>query len=150
MNSYLLPTLNLGPVVVERLIRQIPRHLWDHAIDPDRFTPREVCAHLADWELILRDRIRTAVEQPGTTLQVFDETKMAFDHHYADLDPQEQCALFARERSKTTEFARFLTSEEWAGFAHHPERGRQSVEDLANLLLGHDLYHIEPLTAYLR
>ena len=27
----------------------------------------------------------------------------------------------------------------------HPERGEMAVEDQANMLLGHDLYHIEQL-----
>ena len=31
----------------------------------------------------------------------------------------------------------------------YPERGVQTVEDLANMLLGHDMYHVEQLSAYL-
>jgi hypothetical protein len=135
--------------VVERIFRHLPETEWDRPQVPDRFTPREIVAHLAEWEPILRDRIRAAVEQPGTTIAAFDEVEMARAAGYERLDPYEQIALFARERALTAEYLRTLTASDWTGSAHHPERGPQSAEDLANLILGHDLYHIEQLTASL-
>jgi hypothetical protein len=74
---------------------------------------------------------------------------MAVDHRYGETDPWEQAERFARERQVTAELLRGLPPEDWGRSVHHPERGPQSVEDLANLLLGHDLYHIEQLTEYL-
>lgn len=150
MNVYLLPTLPLGPAAVERILRLIPPSRWDEALDLDRFTPREVAAHLTDWEPILRGRIEAAVNHAGSLLEAYDEVEMARANRYSERDPLEQCALFAREREITAACLRALRPEQWTGFATHPERGRQSAEDLANLLLGHDLYHIEQLTAYLR
>ena len=150
MNAYLLPTIELGPVVLERMLRQIPESRWDEALVPDRFTPRKVAAHLADWEPILRARIRAAVDSPGSTIEAFDEVEMARTNRYAEKHPLEQCALFASERAMTASYLRALSAEQWTGFAIHPERGRQSAEDLANLLLGHDLYHIEQLSAHIR
>jgi hypothetical protein len=149
MNSYLLPCLEMGPRVVRRLLRQLPRERLDEALHPDRFTPREVAAHLADWEPIMRERIRTALTSPGVEIRAYDEGQMALDHGYADLDPLEQVELFARERYATAEVLRGLNGSDWANSVHHPERGPQSVEDLANLLLGHDLYHIDQLSEYL-
>jgi len=149
MNAYLLPTIELGPAVVERICRLIPADRWDERLVPDRFSPREVAAHLADWEPILLDRICTAVLKPGATLQAFNEVEMARANGYGERDLLEQCALFAQERAKTAAYLRSLSASDWLGAAHHPERGSQSAEDLANLLLGHDLYHIEQLSAYL-
>ena len=150
MNPYLKPTLELGPIVVERLIRWIPSERWDEALEEGRFTPREVIAHLADWEPILRGRIQTALEKPGATIEVWDEDMMAREHHYEMSDPAEQCALFTRERSATASLLRSLGTEAWGQTVEHPERGTLSVEDQANLILGHDLYHIEQLSAYLK
>ena len=149
MNFYLLPALEFGPTIVERIIRQIPPGRWDESLVHDRFTPREVAAHLADWEPILRHRIRAAADNPGSTIQGFDEVQMAREGRYSERYPLEQCADFARERAVTAALIRTLTSEQWAGVAHHTERGPQSAEDLANLLLGHDLYHIEQLSEFL-
>jgi hypothetical protein len=149
MNFYLLPTLEFGPRVIQRLLGQLPQERLDHALHPDRFTPREVLAHLADWEPIMRERIRTALTSPGAEIAAYDEGQMALDHGYAERDPWEQVELFIRERRVTAELLRALKDDDWEKVVYHPERGPQSVEDLANLLLGHDLYHIEQLTEYL-
>ena len=149
MNPYLVPALELSPVVVERLLRQIPAARLDAATAEGRFTAREVIAHLADWEPIMRARIQQASERPGSTIEVFDEGEMALANGYAAADPTEQIRLFQRERAVTAAFVRSLQPGDWSKAAHHPERGTLSVDDLANLLIGHDLYHIEQLSAYL-
>jgi hypothetical protein len=149
MNAYLLITFNLGPPTVERIFRNIDAADWDRALAPDRFTPREVLAHLADWEPIMLDRMKLAVNSPGATLQAYDEVKMAEEHGYRSSDPPEQLALWKERRAVTAAWVKAVRPEDWQKAAHHPERGRQSVEDLANLIVCHDLYHIEQLSASL-
>ena len=149
MNFYLMPAIELGPLTVKRLMRQIPEQRWDETLHPDRFTPREVVAHLADWEPIMRERLRTAVTTPGQTIAAYDEGKMAVDHEYRATDPHEQAELYRTDREITAAFLRSVTPDQWRNTVHHPERGLQSAEDLANLILGHDLYHIEQLSEYL-
>jgi len=149
MNPYLKPSLEFGPVVVQRQIRLIPTARWDEPLETDRFTPREVVAHLADWEPILRERILTALRAPGAPIEAYDEAEMARQNHYDTSDPEAQCALFLRERHETARMLRELAPTDWSKTVQHPERGTLSVEDQANLLLGHDLYHIEQLSAYL-
>jgi hypothetical protein len=149
MNFYLIPAIELGPLTVQRLLRLISEHRWDEALHPDRFTPREVVAHLADWEPIMRERIRAAVTTPGQTIAAYDEGKMALDHAYRTSVPHEQAELYRMERRTTAEFLRSVTPDQWRHTVHHRERGLQSAEDLANLVLGHDLYHIEQLSEYL-
>lgn len=148
MNFYLLPAIEFGPQVVQRLLGQLRADQLDHAHHPDRFTPREVIAHLADWEPIMRERIRTALTSPGSETPAYDEGQMAIDHHYSDQDPEAQVEVFIRERHATAALLRGLQAEQWSLYVHHPERGRQTVEDMANALLGHDLYHIEQLSEY--
>ncbi len=149
MNFYLLPSIEMGPLAVQRLLRLIPAHRLDEAVHPDRFTPREVAAHLADWEPIMRQRIQAAVTTPGQTIVAYDEGQMAVDHRYRELDPYEQADRYRTERGATAAFLRCIPPDAWRNTVHHPERGPQSAEDLANLLLGHDLYHIEQLSEYL-
>lgn len=150
MNFYLMPSIEFGPIVIKRLLEQISQDRLDEAIHPDRFTPREVIAHLADWEPIMRARLQAAVSQPGSPIQAHDEGQMALDHGYAKTHSAEQAEVFRKERHATAEYLRTLAPEDWKGHAKHPERGVQTVEDLANLLLGHDLYHIEQLSEYLK
>lgn len=149
MNPYLLPSIEFAPRIIRRLLDQLPQDRLDEAVQPDRFTAREVVAHLADWEPIMRDRIRTAVTTPGVEIAAYDEGQMAIDHGYAETDPRDQVEIFIRERHQTAEMLRGLGPDDWSKSVHHPERGRVSAEDLANLLLGHDLYHIEQLSEWL-
>lgn len=149
MNPYLLNTLDLGPCIVRRLIHQIPEARLDEALSPDRFTPREGVAHLADWEPILLERMRRTVEQPGSSIQGQDESERALQMRYHESDVWQQVDLFAQRRAATAEWLRSLPLDSFALEAVHSERGPQSLADQANLLLGHDLYHIEHLTLYL-
>jgi hypothetical protein len=114
-------------------------------VSADRFTPREVIAHLADWEPIMLGRMQTALASPGASIEAFDEAQMAVDNVYLNLDPREQLHLFVQRRADTARWLRALPPDVWSQAVLHPERGLQTIEDQANLLLGHDLYHIEQL-----
>lgn len=149
MSPYLFTGLELAPAAFRRLIEAIPPNRLDEVRIPGRFTPREVIAHLAEWEPIMRDRVRIAVDKPGSTVKVYDEGQMAADSRYSESDPAEQLRILIRERARSIEYLRGLSPEDLQGHAYHPERGVQTVEDFANTFLGHDLYHIEQLSAYL-
>jgi len=149
MNALLLPTIEFGPLILKRIIEQLGQYQLDMRLDPNRFSPREVVAHLADWEPIMRERVRIAAEQPGTVLEVFDEEEMARAHGYEHSDVMEECDKFIRERAITAAYMRTLDTAGWSGMTTHPERGPQSAENLANTILSHDMYHLEQLSAYL-
>lgn len=73
---------------------------------------------------------------------------MAAERGYSFWDPIEQLGVFERERALTAQYLRSLQGEAWSNTVFHPERGEQTTEDLANMLLGHDMYHIEQISAY--
>lgn len=149
MNPYLMPSIETGPKVVLQLLRLIPAARWDTSLNPDRFTLREVIAHLADWEPIMRQRVQTAVNSPGGAIEAYDEGQMAIDNNYSTTNPFDEANKFARERHITAEYLSIIATGQMANTVTHPERGVLSADDLANMLLGHDLYHIEQLTGYL-
>ena len=149
MNVYLLPALKAGPVVLERLIRLIGPDRLDTPLEPDRFTPREVIAHLADWEPIMLGRLQQAIDHPGSTVQVWDEGEMAIQNRYSETNIDEQLMKYAAHRAETIARIEKLTPDELKLTIVHPERGSMTVDDQASLLIGHDAYHIEQLSAYL-
>jgi hypothetical protein len=148
MNIYLMPSIEFGPRILRRLYTLLPKEQIDVALEEGRFTPRQVIAHLADWEPIMRQRIATACTQPGSSIEAYDEMAMAAERGYSLWDPIQQLEVFERERALTADLLRTLQGEVWSNTVTHPERGEQTTEDLANLLLGHDLYHIEQISAY--
>ncbi len=149
MNPYLMIALPLAPNIFSRLFDQISEARFDERQDPDRFTPREIIAHLADWEPIVRARMQSAVDNPGGPIEAFDEGKMAVDNNYRSKDIHAELANFAKERQETVTFLGLVPIEHWTQTFLHPERGPVSFSDQANMLLGHDTYHIEQLCGFL-
>lgn len=149
VNPYLFPGLELGPVIVARLVGQIEHSRWDEPTAPGRFSVRSVVAHLADWEPIFRARMEAAKKSPGASVEVYDEGQFEVDHRYDKTDPRERAEAFRRERADTVAWLRALGPEDWATSIEHPERGTMTIADMANMLVAHDTYHIEQLTSML-
>lgn len=161
MQPYLLPGLEMGPKTIGNLLALMPSNLIDVPTHPGRFfsmemsgeefTPREVIAHLADWEPIFRDeRIRIASTQPGATVVVYDEAERAERLNYAATDWKEELEKWASEREKTIELLSSIPREAWQNVVIHPERGEMTLSNLANMLLGHDMYHVSQLVEALK
>lgn len=148
--TYLIKGLAAGPAIVERLVALVPESRYDEKTDPGRFSFREAMAHLAEWDLINLDRLRRGVQEPGCTVQGFDESQKAIDGNYQATDPVEQARLFAERRKDVVAFVKSLTPEDWTKIYYHSERGEQTVHDQAVNILGHDTYHIEHFTQYLQ
>ena len=148
-NPYLLPALRLGPLTVQHLVEAVSESRYDELTDPGRFTLREAVAHLADWEPILLDRIRLAAEQPGSTIVAYDETALCERGGYGSTEPRDQAQLFIARRERTIEYITSALDGRWSNEAVHQGRGPMTVADLVNLLVGHDMYHIEHLAQFL-
>jgi hypothetical protein len=148
-NPYLFKGLAAGPVIVRRIVAQIPVEKYDSLADPERFTLREAVAHVADWEEIDLGRIKQILTSPGTTLVPFDESERAAEQDYIHKDVAEQLNLYSARRSALVAFLETLPAEAWSEQGFHPEKGVLTVYDMANLVLAHDTYHIEHFTQFL-
>ena len=147
-HAYLLIGLEAAPLAVRNIVAAVPRALWDEHVDPARFSFRESVAHLADWEPILLERARAAIESPGSIIRAYDESDRAVEFGYAQTDPVAEAeSLIARRRATVELLSR--ADGRWGNRVTHPERGELSLDELANLMLGHDHYHIEHLSRYL-
>ena len=146
MNAYLFPALEMTPRLLAKALNRVEPSEQDTPTHPGRFTPREVACHMTDWEPILLDRMRQCVESPGSTLVPYDEGRMAVDNNYAGRDMREEATNFQAERAKTVAWLQTLGTEDWSKSAVHPERGMLTVYDIANMLVCHDVYHLEQLS----
>jgi hypothetical protein len=147
--DYLLHGLAGTPVVVASLLRDAAPSVWDRRPDPERFTLREVIAHLADWEGVWLERIERMATEDHPTLQGYDEGQWALDHDYAHADPQEQLNRFAAGRAALVERLRALPPEDWHRTGFHTEWDDVTIGALATLVLGHDGYHTRQIAEWL-
>jgi uncharacterized damage-inducible protein DinB len=138
------------PATLIRLIDSVRPERYEDALAPERFTLKETIAHLADWEEIFLDRITTAVEYPGTTVEVFDESERAVVHHYSTKDIYHELNVFDNRRRDTVDYLLRLAEDDWDKSVVHPEKGEMTVLEQVQMLVGHDMYHIHQVSEYLK
>lgn len=143
MHHYLLRTMVFGPRVIEDYFNRIPKEKWDTPTAEDRFTPREVVSHLRFWEPIARGRIDQAMYNSGSDVSNWDEERHAVDEDYASKDPHQMLAEWKDERAETWELLQTVPDDAWDNYVIHGMWGNITLDDLANLLIAHDMYHIE-------
>ncbi|HEY1579000.1 MAG TPA: DinB family protein [Terracidiphilus sp.] len=109
---------------------------------PGKWSIGEILAHLAEDEISSAWRYRQMVEHNGIELAGFDQDLWATLGNYAERIPQESLALFRLLRSANLDFLRSLSAEQWECFGIHAERGRITVRELAQHMVGHDINHV--------
>jgi hypothetical protein len=145
MQPYLANVLNFGPTLIEAAYRRVPKDSTSKPTHPGRFSPNEVLAHLADWEGIFLERMRQSVRDPRYQIVPEDEGERAERERYKKWDPEETIKLFRQRRAESQSFIANLSQDQLEILANHPELGPTRIGDLANMLLGHDLYHLQQL-----
>lgn len=142
--------LEASPGVLERLLEAVPDDRWDVRTDPDRFTMREVYAHLADWEPVLLARLKGTLENDNFVLPNYDPGELAIQHSYNRSDPFASVDKLRRHRAATVALIRSMPPEAAKRIGVHPIRGHMTIADQIAAMLGHDMYHVEQVSQHLR
>ena len=149
--NLLLTTLEGTPLVIAGLIADLgpddPR--WEIRSSPDRFTIREITAHLADMETVWGERIARMLEKENPDLPNADEDQMAVDNSYDTSIPDENLKRFRQERASLIGTLRTLSEREWARTGLIRAFLPMTVERLAIHITGHDGYHTAQIADYL-
>ena len=147
----LLRGLEAAPDLLDRLLEDVtdPAHL-DRRPDPNRFTMREVMAHLADWEGVFLLRVRQTRDEENAALIGLDEGQLAWDHDYAHADPADCRARFRHGRQELLAALSELTPAQWGRVGTHSEIGPISLETQAVMIASHDGYHLQQILEWLR
>ena len=143
--------LNGTPAVMGAMVASLPADsgFWDYRPAPERFTPREVFAHVADWDLIFAERIARTVSEDHPTIIPFDEEQMAIDHGYATQDAPAALQRFCESRADFVARIRCFTETDWSKTAHREDMGEVSVEAQVVLVTVHDGYHTKQIAEFL-
>jgi len=150
VQEYLLHDLEATPDVFDALLESVPAMVYDRRPDPERFTLREVLAHLADWEDVFRGRLIQTRDQENATLIGLDEGQIALDHDYAHADPAESLARFRQGRGKSLALLHSLTPAQWDRTGQNTEIGPITLAEQVVLIAGHDGYHLQQVAQWLR
>ncbi|CAN5409039.1 hypothetical protein BH11ARM2_BH11ARM2_33260 [soil metagenome] len=138
------------PDILRNVLHCVHTENYNDRIEADRFTLAEMIAHMADFEDIFLDRMRLAVEKPGASIVTYDPDERAQEKHYDTRDALHELEVFTNRRSDTMTFLHELCADDRKKFFVHPEFGAMTIDQLATLMMGHDLYHIAQASEYLK
>lgn len=145
---YLFIDLKSAPDVLAKMLETVTDPaVYDLRPDPERFTLREVLAHLADWDLVFLGRMKQTRDEADAILQGLDEGQIALDNNYARLDPADSLRRYQANRAALVGFLQELTPAQWAKIGNHTELGLVSLTAQAVLVGAHDGYHREQTIA---
>lgn len=149
IRTYLMQSIAGNARVFAHLLNDLPADdaRWDARVDPERFTLREIVAHLTDFDAVMRERFERMIREDHPELPNWDEDAAAA--HYSTRDPQHGLASLLESRETLGAWLEGLSDDEWRRDGSRPGVGKFSVEEGAALLLAHDAYHLQQVTAWL-
>jgi uncharacterized damage-inducible protein DinB len=151
LRNYTMISLEGTPIVMQGLLGRFAADdpIWDKRPQPERFTLREVLAHLADWDEIFLERIMRTASEDNPTLPDRDEGQLAIDHGYTRQDPLENIQRFAQNRAALTSYVKSLPESAFDRVALRPELGSMSIALQLALIQAHDGYHTRQAAEYI-
>jgi len=152
MIQRLLVALEGTPDVVYGLLGSLDAHdpIWDYLPEPERFTLREIVAHLVDFEPVWLDRLARTREADGTSFELVDPSKLAADNDYPHSDPIVNLSLFRERRTKIVDLIKTFTEEDWDKVAVlSPPVGPLSLGLQSLYITVHDAYHTGQIAQWL-
>src|SRR5688572_26758519 len=70
-------------------VRDSPPHVLRRRPAPDKWSPVEIIAHLADVEIVMSWRMRSILAHDGVPIQPFDQNEWVRNLNYEATDPAE-------------------------------------------------------------
>lgn len=149
MNAYLL-ALRHTPTILERILDDVPPERYGDKVAEDRFSLLEMVCHLADFEDIYIERMRAALKTDGVAVADVDEGQRAKEKHYDCRDLHKELEVFANRRRDTVTFLEDLSDEQLDRAFTKEGLGKVTIKEYLAILSGHDLYHLDQATWYLK
>jgi uncharacterized damage-inducible protein DinB len=135
--------LRATPGEFQLLTSQLTVEQLDKPTVPGKWSLRQIFAHMADCEIVWAKRIRQVLAEPGVTIAPFDQDVWA--ERYSAYTAAEALSTFSALRGWNVSLLTTLTHEERSYMLSHPERGTFPLQELLELIAGHDLHHIARL-----
>ena len=146
---YVLGALENNAVVLGYLLRDVPLDSprWDARPDAERFTLREIVAHLLDYDTICRERFEHMIRETDPQLSDWDMDEAA--RHYVNRNPSHDLERLLESRRSFAVWLEGLSAREWECTGSRPKAGKFSVLEGVTLMLGHDAYHLKQVVEWL-
>ena len=119
----------------------------DYAPAPDKWTIRQIVAHLADAELVGAHRLRLVIAENNPTLTSFDEKAWTKNLDYARRKPTQSLETFRRLRAEYYYLLMELPENAFERVGSHTENGPMSLRRLLQGYADHAESHARQVQA---
>ncbi len=138
-----LEVLRASPARLAEVLARLTPEQVEHKPAPNKWSVREVIAHLADCEVAWSWRLRQTFAEENPLLQPFDQDLWA--GAYASYSLEQARATWQALRSWNVAFLGGLAEEQKARTAIHATFGQITLWTIAGIAAGHDLHHLRAL-----
>ncbi|HXZ81434.1 MAG TPA: DinB family protein [Terriglobales bacterium] len=139
----LIETAENEPRLVAAAVSGLKDKVLDYKPSPEKWSVREILAHLADAEIIYGMRMRQMLADKDPVIGPIDQDAWAQNLGYRETSPPESVALFGLLRHANLRVLRRIKAEDTKKSAFHPEYKRQfTLEELLGRMAGHAENHL--------
>jgi hypothetical protein len=137
----LLERFRRGPELVATAMTGAAGAELDFKPGPEKWSLRQIVAHLADSEIVAADRFRRIIAEDKPTLIGFDQDAWARNLDYARRKTSESIETFRRLRGENYELIKDLPAEAFERIGNHNERGPMTLRKHLETMAAHAESH---------
>jgi hypothetical protein len=136
-----------APKRLKKLIKGLSEKQLSRRPAPDKWSIKEVIAHLADGEVIMGSRIRFVAAQDCPPLPSYDQDLFVQNLGVDQVKTKELLEAFAMARKLNMQLIARLPESALDRVGLHAERGEESIRTMLTMYAGHDVIHEEQIAA---
>jgi hypothetical protein len=131
-----------GPAVLRKAVAGMTREQLLARPVPGKWSTLEVVCHLADFEIVVADRIKRIIAENEPTMFNGDPDLFAARLAYHNRDLQEELALIDQIRKQIARILSTLSEADFQRCGKHSEYGRMTLETLLERFVTHIQRHV--------
>src|ERR1041384_773183 len=128
--SDLLERFRRGPELLAVVLTGVFGEEEDFITAPDKWSIRQIVAHLADAEMVGAHRLRAVIAEDNPTLTGFDQNAWTRHLDYAHRKPKQSLESFRRQRAENYDLLKNLPDSAFARTGNHTEMGTVTLLQL--------------------
>ena len=141
----LLERYRRGPELLAVVLTGVFGEEEDFLTAPDKWSIRQIVAHLADAELVGAHRMRQVIAEESPTLIAYDQDAWTHNLDYARRKPKQSLETFRRIRGENHELLKGLPESAFERTGNHSEDGPTTLLRLVEGYASHVESHARQL-----
>lgn len=134
------------PQKIATAVSGLPEKVLNFKPTPDKWSIREILAHLADVELVYGFRMRQMLSENSSTITPMNQDAWAQKMGYNETSAPESIAQFGLLRRSNLRLLRRIKPADLKRGAFHPEIQRElTLEELLGRIAKHGSSHLEQI-----